>query len=139
MKKRLFFGVVLIIIIILSVTTIIFKHASLTKSASPAMSVFEKALVQQIEGKQIVELVNLLEKQGIEVIKTGCIDDKTIKDFLCELIGTSEELKDIFRKYGKAGITIYISNRYEVFNGAIWINAREGVKKTAKWLAEGKI
>ena len=59
---------------------------------------------------------------------------KLLQDLLAD-----EESKNVFRQYNKAGICIFIGWNYSVFKGDVWINAEDGVKKTAKWLATGKI
>ncbi|MDP1629740.1 MAG: hypothetical protein Q8L57_03920, partial [bacterium] len=60
------------------------------------------------------------------------------KDFLLALL-EDEESQKIFRQFSEAGITIIVGNRYDIFDGFVKINVKDGVKKAAEWLEKGQV
>jgi len=113
----------------------------------PASPVLDKALERKsgVDAKKIsqnilkrIELEKQFAEQGIKVFVSSYVEFSNALAFFEEL-KLDEESKDIFRKFSEAGITIFIGNDYDVRYGNVWIDARDGVKKTAKWLATGKI
>ncbi|MDP3052213.1 MAG: hypothetical protein Q8N42_01760 [bacterium] len=100
--------------------------------------ILKKAFKLQVAGRQIKLLIKKLENKGIFIDKTGSIRDAIALAFLQELLA-DEKSQKIFREFSEAGITIFLDNKYVVLAGAVFINTNDGVKKTAKWLATGKI
>lgn len=100
--------------------------------------VLDKALKQKLSKEQRNVLLDRLKEKGIEVSIMGSVSDVQVFDFLHELLA-DEESQRIFREFSKAGISIYLDKEYDVFHGGVWVDIKDGVKKTSEWLAKGKI
>ncbi len=100
--------------------------------------ILEKAFKSQVAGRQVKLLIEKLKNKGIYIDKTGFIRDAIALAFLQELLA-DEKSQKIFREFSKAGITIFLDNEYAIPDGSVFINTNDGVKKTAKWLATGKM
>ncbi len=98
--------------------------------------VLEETLRLQEEWDKVRILLGKLQQKDIEVLVS--IESKKAEVFLEQLLA-DEDSQKTFRYFSKRKIIIYLSTRYRVSEGCVYINSADGVKKTAKWLATGKM
>ncbi len=109
------------------------------KSEPPFKSpVLDKVLKQESAEKEMNSLMMELANSTVSICVTYYIASTEAKAFILELLD-NKEAQTIFRQFSETGILIYLGCDYSVFQGTVWIDARDGVKKVAKWLATGKI
>jgi len=112
-------------------------EAKEVKSEPPFKSpVLDKAWKLRDEDELLQILIEAYYKEGFKI--SVFTDNAVATVFLKELFEDKDSLR-IFHYFSVAGIRIHLSDKYIIGSGYVHINARDGVKKTAKWLAEGKI
>ncbi|MDP3052215.1 MAG: hypothetical protein Q8N42_01770 [bacterium] len=113
-------------------------EAKIEAKSEPAIKspVLEEALRLQKEWDKVRILLEKLQQKDIEVLVS--IESKKAEVFLEQLLA-DEDSQKTFRYFSKRKIVIYLSTRYRVSEGCVYINSADGVKKTAEWLVKGKI
>ncbi len=107
------------------------------KSESTLKSpVLEKALGLQKEWDKTRILLERLREKDIKIFVF--VESKRAEVFLSQLMA-DENSQKIFRHFNQSNIGIYLFTEYRVGERCVYINVVDGVKKTAKWLATGKI
>lgn len=84
-----------------------------------------KVLNEKLWWKEDIKIYIFVDSKIAEVFQTQLLEDK--------------ESKKIFRYFSSKGISIYLCTEYRIGEGFVHINALDGAKKTAQWLATGKI
>ena len=108
------------------------------KSEPPFKSpVLDKAWKLQDEDRLLQILIGAYDKEGFKISISVFADNAVATVFLKELLEDKDSLR-IFHYFGAAGVRIFLSDKYIIGSGYVHINARDGVKKTVKWLTKGE-